>query len=71
MRPLKRALFTSFGWNPNHDVLPPSWRLNGGWKPALHGKLGHYPTPDFLPAGKGEPIVQNFSYRQENGAEFS
>jgi hypothetical protein len=23
-------------------VAPPSWRLNAGWKPALHLKLGHY-----------------------------
>jgi hypothetical protein len=29
------------------NVPPPSWRLNAGWKPALHLKLGqHHPAPE-------------------------
>jgi len=27
---------------PNLNVAPPSWRLNAGWKPALHRKLGQH-----------------------------
>jgi len=27
---------------PNLNVAPPSWRLNAGWKPALHLKLGQH-----------------------------
>ena len=31
------------GCCPNLTVAPPSWRLNAGWKPALHLKLGQHP----------------------------
>ena len=30
------------GCCPNLNVAPPSWRLNAGWKPALHLKLGQH-----------------------------
>src|SRR5208337_833901 len=30
---------------PNLNVAPPSWRLNAGWKPALHLKLGQHQKP--------------------------
>jgi hypothetical protein len=36
------------GCCPNLDVAPPSWRLNAGWKPALHLKLGEYPAVSSL-----------------------
>jgi hypothetical protein len=42
-------------------------RVRGG-KRVEDRKLA---TPGFLPVGKREANVQNFSYRQENGAEFS
>ena len=33
------------GHCPNLHVAPPSWRLDAGWKPALHLKLGYYRNP--------------------------
>jgi len=32
----------------NLNVAPPSWRLNAGWKPALHLKLGQHVRCTFL-----------------------
>ena len=31
-------------WGLDLTVAPPSWRLNAGWKPALHLKLGQHQT---------------------------
>jgi hypothetical protein len=38
----QRANLQAFRCCPNLNVAPPSWRLNAGWKPALHLKLGQH-----------------------------
>jgi hypothetical protein len=52
-------------------VAPPSWRINAGWKQALNGRFGRYLASGFLPVGKKAAYLYDFSYRQENGVEFS
>jgi hypothetical protein len=37
------ATKSTFGRCPNLNVVPPSRRLNAGWKPALHPKSGQHP----------------------------
>ena len=65
--PFQMTPLPSIGCCPNLNVAPPSWRLNAGWKPALHLKLGQHQALD-LEAVRGTLWVD---WEVQTEAQFS
>jgi hypothetical protein len=58
------ATSSQSGYCPNLNVAPPSWRLNAGWKPALHLKLGQHPNR--VIGSSGDWVIGDFRSQQIN-----